>query len=807
MKNLLITSLIGLFLVSCSPSSEQSKSSTDVLIKDSFENLIEFNEINGELLSGQDMVLKNTSGGLIETTLISLDIEEGEKGVQRFKLINKERRASVSVSVTEGQSTPAGLTLNNSCPTTLNRRQSCYVSFEIDATSLSEGSSLNHIVNINGTDYTVSYTILASSKPTLEEEAESLLTVSSSEGNSIDFGTLKINYNEKNQKTISIRNFSRKNLPINIDGSSLSNISYTTSCGSDLDRGRGCLIFLKLDSSGKTESTVSENLIVSGNTFSLSGILDELDVAELQAEEEAKAQASLAYSFTSHDFGGVEEGSSKLIQLHLINESREEIPLNIDDGSLSDFSIGSCPASLSRNQSCYLSISFDTNGKSLGAKSESFSISGQLISINGEVLEKIIPSDNSLDDPELASLPQEGQTYVMNLSSNSEMSFSNSDRRLDKEFPFDFQNPPTGLIITDTCNGVIKRSSSCSITFDYSGALNLLHTILVNGKEYRLEKAGVGTQACSLNEASDNGWDLTEALTAEGNIVDGDISACIISTCTQGYVTEEATKKCVVDGTDFYMTGQITSGDSYGVEIYKFNRLTDQMELFYDENGTSDSSYVGSFMIASNGKYYFTQSYASTGSELVEYDPILDQKNIIDINPGISGSFPSIYAELNGYLIMKARVNNGTETYTYNMSTGVVTEFDIHTSGFGNPSFYFINNGKAYLKSNTTSGNKLIELDPVSGSYNTYDYLNYPVLVGNYIYGAAYDASTGTELYKLNLSNGVKSLVKDVRAGTSSSNISQLTLIGSSLYFEIFSIQFLFFILFDIGPLQPLLRS
>jgi len=91
MKLSITLTMISLFLISCSPKVKESQSQNNSETS-AIENLIEFNNINSDLLSDGSSVLKNQSGDILPFTLLPLDIEVDDQGIQLIRLQNQERR-------------------------------------------------------------------------------------------------------------------------------------------------------------------------------------------------------------------------------------------------------------------------------------------------------------------------------------------------------------------------------------------------------------------------------------------------------------------------------------------------------------------------------------------------------------------------------------------------------------------------------------------------------------------------------------------------------------------------------------------
>lgn len=376
--------MISLFLISCSPKVKESQSQNNSETS-AIENLIEFNNINSDLLSDGSSVLKNQSGDVLPFTLLPLDIEVDDQGIQLIRLQNKERRSSIDMVISEGVA-PAGISMSHNCPAQLGRKKFCTMTINIDASSIGVGSMASHNITINNETYTVQYNVIASTKLTPEEEAEGLIELSPAPA-PINLGTLEKTEGEKATATIQLRNKSRKTLPVVIDDAGLGYGSMTSTCGSSLGRSQGCLIFITLDSSLIPAGAVAESIIISGKTYGLNATINERSAAEIQAYEQTIANnAMLIQPSSSLDLGSIQQGKINIETIKIYNQSREDISLSIDDSSLNEFAIGSCPSILKRKGTCFLSVSYDAGSASLGAKSESLSIGNTTISLSANII-------------------------------------------------------------------------------------------------------------------------------------------------------------------------------------------------------------------------------------------------------------------------------------------------------------------------------------------------------------------------------------------------------------------------------------
>ena len=394
MNNIFILTLF--FLISCSPRVKDYQKENAFDKKVSFSELIEFNQVNIPIFTDDTSELQDSSNVSLNINALSYDIEVGDSGKQIIKLFNPNRRSTVNSLVLE-ENPVLGVSLSNNCSTSLKRRQSCYLIFNIDSGIYSEGTNISYSFSINGYIYFLNFNIIPSTKLTLEQEAEGLIELSP-ELSILDFGTLIENENESIVKTIQLRNKSRKKLPITIDTSQLNNYETTTTCLLELDRKQGCVIFIKLNSKDKSEGLLNEILTVNNSVYNLSAMIDILDSQELSEREELLAISSTVINpLNLLDLGTISENRIKADVIKIKNESRNDIALNITSNNLNEFSISSCPSLLKRYQSCYLNVLYDSTGAALGLKSENININGSLYTLKINVETNNVSSGNTFD--------------------------------------------------------------------------------------------------------------------------------------------------------------------------------------------------------------------------------------------------------------------------------------------------------------------------------------------------------------------------------------------------------------------------
>jgi ELWxxDGT repeat protein len=277
--------------------------------------------------------------------------------------------------------------------------------------------------------------------------------------------------------------------------------------------------------------------------------------------------------------------------------------------------------------------------------------------------------------------------------------------------------------------------------------------------------------------------------------------------------TNEGTKKlAIVEGNEGPLNGRYLSDVSvadngivffsiywenlftneYGYELWR----TDSSGLYYKL-----PAYPGGFNTAGN-TCFFEGSSSSYGYELWVSDGTLQNTHqLIDINPGIDGSYPSHFMSLNNKIIFTAFNGDSTFLYTSDgtiggtikigdmipsaqysyMGNSAVFKGKLYFAGFAGSSF-----GNELCSTDATeSGTKLVaDINPGSNSSFLSTYPSYFTVADTTLYFIADDGTHGNELWKLSGNTFTANLVKDITLGGKSSDLFDLTPLGETLYFQ-----------------------
>lgn len=149
---------------------------------------------------------------------------------------------------------------------------------------------------------------------------------------------------------------------------------------------------------------------------------------------------------------------------------------------------------------------------------------------------------------------------------------------------------------------------------------------------------------------------------------------------------------------------------------------------------------------------FFTATDATNGKELWKTDGTVAGTVLVkDIMPGSTGSSLGYLAAVNNTLVFSA----------YDGSTGT----------------------ELWASDGTNAGTILIDIAPGSASSSPFGF----ILLGNNIYFSANDGTNGNELWKTDGTAAGTAMVKDIYAGATNSNLTQLINIGGTLYFAAYS--------------------
>ena len=227
----------------------------------------------------------------------------------------------------------------------------------MDSASLSIGSIESETISINGQNYTFSFEVIASTKPSINEQLEIDFSTN-------NFGELKSNLVEESDISINIKNPTRKKLPLSLNLSNLNRISSYTNCPQDgnLDRGRQCLINLKLKSIKEEDSkSIQEIISIADVNYNFSGTITKENLNDFQTEQKIEFGRYIDLNLSEINFGSINAiGNRNIFKKVLIlkNNSRKKINPYIELSSLEHYYIGenTCTQELSRFQKCYIDV-------------------------------------------------------------------------------------------------------------------------------------------------------------------------------------------------------------------------------------------------------------------------------------------------------------------------------------------------------------------------------------------------------------------------------------------------------------------
>ena len=194
-----------------------------------------------------------------------------------------------------------------------------------------------------------------------------------------------------------------------------------------------------------------------------------------------------------------------------------------------------------------------------------------------------------------------------------------------------------------------------------------------------------------------------------------------------------------------------------GAELWKSDGTTGGTVLVKDIYLGSDSSLI-SELTAVGSTLFFTADNGVNGTELWKSDGTSSGTTLVkDINPGANSGFNSGITAVGSTLFFSATDGvNGTELWkTDGTSSGTVMVKDIHPG------------------SDTS--------DPQNPTANSSDPENL-IAVGSTLYFTAFDATSGTELWKSDGTSSGTTLVKDINLGSNGSSIYEMGAFGSMLY-------------------------
>jgi ELWxxDGT repeat protein len=216
----------------------------------------------------------------------------------------------------------------------------------------------------------------------------------------------------------------------------------------------------------------------------------------------------------------------------------------------------------------------------------------------------------------------------------------------------------------------------------------------------------------------------------------------------------------------------------------------------------STGSYINSYDVAGNGLVFYSFfNYLTNKHELWR---VADNGsgNIMLCDKLADNNYRFIVKVVNNKAYFTAADENGTELWVSNgnvAGTRMVKDIFAGSNGSNPFSLYGYNNniffgaddgsGPALWQSNGTNAVKVKNIVPyASGIYST-DYNDFFCVVNDVLYLNASTANKGFELWKTNGTAAGTALVKDITAGTESSNPAFLTNVNGTLFFSISNYQ------------------
>ena len=374
-------------------------------------------------------------------------------------------------------------------------------------------------------------------------------------------------------------------------------------------------------------------------------------------------------------------------------------------------------------------------------------------------------------------------------------------------FSAEGNNPTDGGVgrepyVYDPTTGVVSLVADVRIDPDLPKGSRSGGPVVIDGHIYftadvvNPTDGNLGQELYVIDSATDMGMPVTDLATGPANSTPSELT--------------------VIDGKLYFSAeGSNPTDGNVGRELYVYDPASGASTLIADlatgEDGSDPSS-----ITALAGKVYFV-AYGNNaidgevGQELYVHDPLTGATRLVaDIYAGVDGSSPDQLTVAGGKLYFVAEGNDGTtgtgrELYVLDPTTDNASLVaDLNEGGGGSyPEILAVIDGKLYFTAeanNTTDGNvggELYVLDPTDGIptlvADLYEGSNgsYPrdlTAFDGKIYFVAYgnnttDGAVGGELYVYNPADGTTALVSDLYAGINGSYASDLTVLDGKLYF------------------------
>ena len=232
-------------------------------------------KINGEELSFQytieaapALVLENNMFELrnADQSCGTLFAHENESCSVKVQVVNTSR-IGIPVSVVE-DSFPAGFSLTNYCPETLERRRSCYFELSLDSSLSNSSGELVGSVNVSGLH---SSSLSANIQELTPEEIIDLENASNADKITIDSSSLNLGnipFGQIKSKIMKVKNNSREEIALNLNTESLEGFAVS-GCPSVLKRYQECYLNLVYNANTSSSGLKEESFSIVGVSHSL----------------------------------------------------------------------------------------------------------------------------------------------------------------------------------------------------------------------------------------------------------------------------------------------------------------------------------------------------------------------------------------------------------------------------------------------------------------------------------------------------------------------------------------------------------
>jgi ELWxxDGT repeat protein len=205
----------------------------------------------------------------------------------------------------------------------------------------------------------------------------------------------------------------------------------------------------------------------------------------------------------------------------------------------------------------------------------------------------------------------------------------------------------------------------------------------------------------------------------------------------------------------YFSASDGTTGSAHGTELWKTDGTTAGTALVADINPGTASSSPSNWAII-NGKVYFGATTATNGTEpWVSDGTTAGTVMISDINPGTASGSPATFENTNGNLMFQANNGTGQEWWFVPGFTGTPTFVDI--------------NPELLSTFTSTATDSTVALTGLGSQL---------------FFVSSFNTTVGSELYTSDGTATGTGLFLDINPGTASSTPTNLTVMGSKLYFS-----------------------